>query len=259
MDGISFNDVRLPLEGTFDPASQRGELRLRDATAQLAHGHVTASASVTSASGLSIDGHGKFTDVSVQQLLRTSATASQYGAGKMTGDFTVAGRNVRSLKDLTGRLKAKLRDTAPASLPLAQTLQSYVSGGLAGSGRFGNGDLRARLARGVVRVERLSLNSQNMQIYAQGNVSLAGRLNLSVVVNTGQINSTPAVLLVAARLSTLVAPPVGLLLEANQLLSNQVVYLDVTGTVHSPTVRVRPLPTLEEEAVRFFLLQGPIP
>jgi len=115
------------------------------------------------------------------------------------------------------------------------------------------------LARGVVRVERLSLNSQNMQIYAQGNVSLAGRLNLSVVVNTGQINSTPAVLLVAARLSTLVAPPVGLLLEANQLLSNQVVYLDVTGTVHSPTVRVRPLPTLEEEAVRFFLLQGPIP
>jgi hypothetical protein len=225
----------------------------------LAHGHVTASASLTSASGLSIDGHGKFTDVRVQQLLRTSATASQYGAGKMTGDFTVAGRNVRSLKDLTGRLKAKLRDTAAASLPLAQTLQSYVSGGLAGSGRFGNGDLRARLARGVVRVERLSLNSQNLRIYAQGDVSLAGRLNLSVVANTGQINSTPGALLVAARLSTLVAPPVGLLLEANQLLSNQTVYLDVTGTVHSPTVRVRPLPTLEEEAVRFFLLQGPIP
>lgn len=259
VDGIAINDMRIPLEGAFDPGSGRGELRLRAATAQLAHGHVTASAVLTSANSVTIDGQGKFTDVNVRQLLRTSATASQYGTGKMTGDFTIAGRNVRSLRDLTGSVKAKLRNTDAASLPLAQTLQSYVSGGLAGSGRFGNGELRARLARGVVRVERLSLSSQNMQIYAQGSVSLAGRLNLSVVVNTGQINSTPAALLLAARLSTLLSPPVGLLLQANQLLSNQVVYLDVTGTVHSPTVRVRPLPLLEEEVVRFFLVGAPIP
>jgi hypothetical protein len=138
-------------------------------------------------------------------------------------------------------------------------LQSYLAGGLSPSTRFGNGDLRARLARGVVRIQRLSLSSANLQLFVEGAVSLAGRLNLSVVANTGQINFTPALLLIAARLSTLVSPPIGLLLEANQFLSNQVVYLDVTGTVRAPTIRIKPLPMLEEEAIRFFLLESPLP
>ena len=259
IDGIPFNDVRSAFDGLYDPSSARGELHLRDATAQLAYGHITASASAVSAGGLTIDAHGKFADVNVHQLLKRWSSASQYGTGKMTGDFTLAGRNVQSVDDLSGALKAKLRDTQAASLPLAQNLQSYIAGGLTTSSRFGNGDLRARLARGVIRIQRLSLSSPNLQLFVQGGVSLAGRLNLSVVANTGQVNSTPALLLIAARLSTLVAPPVGLLLEANQFLSNQVVYLDVTGTIHSPTIRIRPLPMLEEEAIRFFLLEAPIP
>lgn len=259
IDGAPLNDVRAPFDGLYDPSSGRGELHAREATAQLAFGHVTASASAVSAGGLSIDAHGKFTDINLHQLLKRWGSASQYGAGKMTGDFTLGGRDVQSMNDLTGTLKAKLRDTQAASLPLAQTLQSYVAGGLTASSRFGNGDLRARLARGVIRIQRLSLSSPQLQLFVQGGVSFAGRLNLSVVANTGQVNSTPALLLIAARLSVLVSPPVGLLLEANQFLSNQVVYLDVTGTIHSPTVRIRPLPMLEEEAIRFFLLEAPIP
>ena len=259
IDGTPLNDVRAPFDGLYDLASGRGELHLHEATAQLAFGHVTASASAVSGGGLSIDAHGKFTDINVHQLLKRWGSASQYGTGKMTGDFTLVGRDVQSMNDLTGTLKAKLRDTQAASLPLAQTLQSYIAGGLTASSRFGNGDLRARLARGVIRIERLSLSSSQMQLFVQGAVSLAGRLNLSVVANTGQVNSTPALLLIVARLSVLVSPPVGLLLEANQFLSNQVVYLDVTGTIHSPTVRIRPLPMLEEEVIRFFLLEAPIP
>jgi hypothetical protein len=48
-------------------------------------------------------------------------------------------------------------------------------------------------------------------------------------------------------------------LQANQFLANQVIYLEVRGTVRSPNVRVRALPQLEEEVVRFFLLQSPVP
>lgn len=259
IDGIPFHDARFSFDGLYDPTTSHSELHVRDAAAQLAYGHITASASAISAGGLSIDARGKFTDVNVHQLLKRWASASQYGVGKMTGEFTLAGRDVRSIDDLAGTLKAKLRDTQAASLPLSQTLQSYIAGGLTSSSRFGAGDLRARLARGVIRIQRLSLSSAKLQLFVKGGVSLAGRLNLSVVANTGQVNSTPALLLIAARLSTLVSPPIGLLLEANQFLSNQVVYLDVTGTLHSPTVRIRPLPMLEEEAVRFFLLEAPIP
>jgi hypothetical protein len=256
---VPVHDVRAPLEGRFDPASGNGELYIRDAAAQIAFGRLAASASITKLGGLQIDGHGRFTDLDLHHLVRGSSASSHFGTGKITGNFTLAGRDVRSVNDLTGTLKAKLRDTQAAALPLMQMMQSYVAGGFTSSSRFGSGDLRARLSRGVFRVERLSLSSQSVQVYATGNVSLSGRLNLSVVVNTGQINNSPAILLIVARLSVLVSPPVGLLLEANQFLSNQVIYLDITGTIHSPTIRVRPLPLLEEEVIRFFLLGAPIP
>lgn len=257
--GASVGDVRVPLTGRFNPASGNAELHIRNASAQIAFGRLTASGSARLSGHLQLKGRGKFANLDLRQLLRGTSVAGRFGTGKVTGDFTLAGRNVRSLDDLTGTLQAKLRNTQAAAVPLMQTLQSYVAGGLTGSSRFGTGDLRAHLSRGVVRVERFSLSSPSVQFYADGDVALSGRLNLNVTVNTGQMNTTPAILLLAARLSVLVSPPIGLLLEANQFLANQVVYLEVTGTIRSPTIRVRALPLLQEEAIRFFLLSAPLP
>jgi hypothetical protein len=38
------------------------------------------------------------------------------------------------------------------------------------------------------------------------------------------------------------------------MLADQLVYLRVGGTLHSPTVQVRAVPQLEYEAVRFFMV-----
>ena len=47
--------------------------------------------------------------------------------------------------------------------------------------------------------------------------------------------------------------------EASNLLSNQVVYLQLTGTAANPVIRPRPVPLLSEEAVRYLLDRSNLP
>jgi translocation and assembly module TamB len=232
-------------------------VQIRDAGAEVASGHVAGTAAITLAGGVRLDGRARFTDISLQRLVHAGSAASRLGSGKISGSLTLAGNDVRSLRGVTGTLNARLRDTHAAGIPVFNSMQSYVPGAF--SARFASGNLRARLANGVVRIERLSLNSPNLQAYVDGTVSLEGRLKLGAVVNVGKIQTNPSTLLVVSRLAMLAAPPATLLVEANQFLANQVIYLDVRGTVRSPSVRVRPVPQLEEEVLRFFLLQSPVP
>jgi len=46
-----------------------------------------------------------------------------------------------------------------------------------------------------------------------------------------------------------------LLTDATSLIGNYVVYLDVSGTMSAPVVRVQALRTLSDAAVRFFLFR----
>lgn len=259
IDGIEFSGLRVPIAGIIDPASGTGQLHLHGTTAQVALGRLVGDFDVTlSGAGLDLSGKGKFTRVDLRTLLRRVAAARRLGSGKISGTFTLAGRNVRTVRDLSGTVDADLTNAQAMSFPILQGVLPFLTGGISGSTTFNQGDLRARLAGGVVRVDEFSVSSNAAQLYARGTVALSGRLNLNVTVNTGQLNpSQRAVSTLAARIALFTAPPVALLLEASQFLSNQVINVEVTGTVRSPTVRIRPLPLLEQEVIQFFLLQAP--
>ncbi|HWB14020.1 MAG TPA: AsmA-like C-terminal region-containing protein [Pirellulales bacterium] len=255
--GLEFSGLRLPLAGTFDPVSGHGAIRLHGASGQLARGRFVGDFDVTLASGLDLKGHGKFTHLDLRTLLRQSATARHLANGKVDGLYTLAGRNVRTVADLTGTLRAELINAQALSLPVLQQTLPYLTGGVSGSTTFDSGELRAHLSRGAILIDRFTLASGSAQIYAEGTVSLAGRLDLNVLAKTGQLNArTQAVALLASRIALFVSPPVALLLEVTQFLSNQVINLEITGTVRSPTVRIEPLQLLGQEAARFFLYQA---
>jgi hypothetical protein len=255
--GIEFNAVRVPINGSIDPVSRRGAIQLHGITGQIAHGRVTGDFDATLSTWLRLNGHGKLSSIDLRTLLAQSASASRLANGKLTGNYTLGGRDIRSVNDLTGTLNATLTQAQAMSLPILQQTLPYLTGGVSGSTTFDDGTIRGSLSRGVVRVERLSLSSGSAQIYAQGNVTLAGRLDLNVTVKTGDLNATRRTIsLLASRLLLVAAPPVGLLVNVTQFLSNQVINLEVTGTVRSPTIRVRPLQLLGQEAAQFFLLQA---
>jgi hypothetical protein len=130
------------------------------------------------------------------------------------------------------------------------------------------GEIHAVLGRGVWKVQQLTLSGPSIDVYADGTVTLDGRLNGSVIARSGErpsqtllrrfmpagttyANVTPANLTLGRSLLT----------DATSLIGNYVIYLDVTGTIASPTVRVQALRTLTDAAVRFFLFRfiNPIP
>jgi translocation and assembly module TamB len=178
----------------------------------------------------------------------------------VTGRFDFGGTDVRSLDDLTGVLEAGFQQIQALQLPVFQQLAPFLGGGKASS-LFQRGDLRARLARGLVRVERLSFAGTLLQLFADGTVTLQqGRLNLDVIANTGQLGVNPSFLRVLGLRVPAVGPiPVSLLLQATSYLSNRILHLRVTGTLRSPVISIEPLSLLTEEAFRYFLNQSAVP
>lgn len=253
LQGLRIRSVRLPVRMRIEPRSGRGELVMRGGSAQVSGGRVTGQMQVRFTPIAAVDGDLKFTNLDLSQLVRDVGYSGSVGTGRITGTLTVEGRRVQSLQDLSGQLRATLRQTQALSLPILRQVGPYVAGA-SGATSFEQGEIVARLSRGVVLIERFTLSSASVQLFAEGRITLAGRLDLDVMAATGDLGQNPTLIQWLVDRLPLAAPaPVGLLLTANEYLANRVLYLQVSGTYRSPVVRVRPLPVLRDAAVRFFL------
>lgn len=254
---VVLHNVRTPVEINFDPGAWRRELRLRGLVIEMSPGRVSGDLHIVAENQLQVELKGRVANVHLQKAFR-HAPHNPKGSGAVSGMFHLTGRNVRSLYDLHGRIQATLRDAH--GLPVLHHARTHTGGGLSASTQFNEGEVRANLSRGVLHFERLSLTGEKTQLYATGQASVGGKLGLEVTVKTNVLDPVAqGAASLATQISLVVAPPLALLLEANQFLSNQVVHLQVRGTMRSPSIRVRPLPLLGEEAVRFFLTAAPKP
>jgi hypothetical protein len=92
---------------------------------------------------------------------------------------------------------------------------------------------------------------------AKGNVTLQGRLDLSVDAQTRPFGPDPLVLRALRVSIPATGPiPVSLLLQATNFFANKTVHLRVSGTVRNPVVQVEPIALIAEDVVRFFLGQA---
>src|SRR5204862_518576 len=148
------NDWRLPVDFAFAPAQGRGQVEIRDTHAQVALGRVLGGGSVGWGIGSRVDVHLRFFGVELRTLLRQITDSTQLGSGQMTGRIDLTGNHVRSADDLTGTMEAKLQQTQALEFPVLRQVPPFLLSGQS-NGTFGSGDLRARLNRGVIRVERL--------------------------------------------------------------------------------------------------------
>lgn len=257
--GVETVDWRIPVAFRFPSGLSGGEVTIAGSTAQLAGGRATLrlAALWSGGGGARVDGQ---LQVSRSQLSRLAAASDvgSYAPGRVNATVDFAGSNVRSMNDLSGTIRATLEDTQTMQMPVFAALGPLLN--LGGGSSFQNGDLRARLANGVVRVERLALRSASLALYATGTVTLQGRLDLDVTAYSGNNASCPAALLAIARFVPAIGPiPVALLARITAVLANQVVRLHVGGTIRNPVVSVQPVQLLAEDAVRFFLLGATVP
>jgi hypothetical protein len=246
---LQIRNVRLPIDNQWHPRSGGIELRLSGSQLAIAGGRMTGRLTAQRTTGWSLNGSYRFYRVDVARL---QPGQSSYGKGRLTGTLTISGRNVRSINDVRATLLANLEDTPSANMPILNQIRNVVPGAAATrASTFDTGRLEARLARGIIQLDRLSLANGQLQVYLTGAITLAGRLRLEATVATGQ-GANP--LLAEALLSRLLAvptAPTALLLRANDFLSSRVVHLAIVGTLNRPIIRLRPLPILREEVVRF--------
>jgi translocation and assembly module TamB len=256
--GMEVVDWRLPLNWSLAPTEGRGEVTLHDSAAQLAGGRATAQASLGWGAGLRVEGHVRANNVDLRTLLRDVGEVSQIGGGRVSGRFDFSGADVRSVDDLNGILVLKLTQTQALQYPGLQQVAPFL--GMQTSFAFETGELRARLSRGFFRIECLALSGPNVQVFVQGIVTLAGRLDLDVLARMGTLGIEPARLRLLGLFVPLQAEvPLAVLSRASAFLSNRILRLRVTGTVRNPVVRIEPLALLTQEALQFFVNRALLP
>jgi uncharacterized protein involved in outer membrane biogenesis len=244
LGGVAVGEWRLPVRWSLAPAEGRGQLEIHDSHAQVAQGTATLQLSVCWGTGLRLDGQAKFTGIDLRQAF----PGAKLGSGRANGQLDVTGEYVRGFDDLKASLHATLVQTQALQLPVLRQVGPIL--GFQSTSTFQNGELHARLARSVVRIERLTFYQGPLQLFAAGDVTLQGRVQIDVTANTGKLTN------VAAALGWRVPVTGGIaremLAKATTALSPRLLHLHVRGTLHEPTIQVVPLPLLTEQALRFF-------
>jgi hypothetical protein len=241
--GLAVNEWRLPIRWSLVPSEGRGHVEMHDSHLQASGGSGTMDLSAGWNSTLRLDSQLKFVGVDLRQAF----PGMKLGNGRANGRLDISGDHIRCLDDLQGTLQATFLQTQAMQLPVLRQIAPVL--GFQSSSTFQNGDLRARLARSVVHLERMTFYEGPLQLYAEGNLTLQGRVLLDVTANTGKLTNLAAALgwrLPSGSISN------GLLAKATTALSPRLVHLHVTGTVHEPIIQVVPLPMLTEQALRFF-------
>jgi hypothetical protein len=256
--GVEVTEWRLPFSWAYAVREGRGELTLRDSSAQVAQGRATLQASAQWGTGLRLDGLLRFANVDLRALSRQASEGTQYVSGRLTGRFDFGGTDVRALNDLQGTLRATLGEAQALQAPALQQVAPFI--GLPTSYAFNSGELSARLGRGVFRIETLALQGDVARLFVGGTVTLAGRLDLDVTARTGPVGADIGALrLLGVRVPTTGYIPLTVVTAASRYLSNRVIHLRVTGTLRSPSITLEPGALLTQEAVRFFLDRANLP
>jgi len=258
--GVEVSEWRVPLRFDVAPARGRAEITVAEMSAQLGHGRVSGHGTLGFGSDTHTDGNLRFSGVDLRTLLPSPTESTTLGGGLASGRIDFSGSNVRSLDDVTATVDATFSQAQAFQMPILSSLLPFIARGQSSS-TFQSGELRGRLANGIFRVQKLSLSGSVVNLFAEGTITTASRLNLEVTAATSVVGAGTGLLrLVGLRVP--VGPlPLTLLVEVTTRLSSTSVHLTVGGTVREPVVRVEPLSLLTDEAARFFLLRarGPLP
>jgi hypothetical protein len=214
------------------------------------------SAVLTWGTGARLEGQVLLVDASTRCLAGLFGDVSSYARGRITGRIDFGASDLRSINDLTANIQGKLKDTQALQMPILRLMGPYLAPGKS-SLVFDEGEIKGRLAGGVLRVSSLTLVSSLVKLIMEGSVTLQGRLDLQVIARTSTLGGIDplALRLLAREVPTIGPVPVGLIVRVSDLIANRVVYLRLAGTVKAPTIRVEPLRALSEEATRFLIRQ----
>ena len=192
--GVEVADWHLPVDAAYTPRLGQGRVDVRETTAQVALGRVVGRAAYrwgAEAGSGQLEGGVRFSGVSLRHVLPVQAAKERVADGLLNGRLEVRGSDVKSLEDVTASFDGTLQQNQALGFPVLRELVPFIQPGGSETTVFDTGECRARLARGVVRVEQLSLVGPTVRLTVEGTVGPEGRLGLDAAVHTGRLGANP--------------------------------------------------------------------
>ena len=253
--GIEADSVRSDFQFRYQPRSRSGSIESSNIAMKVAEGQVRGSAKYAWGSNPQLKVQAKLDRLNARRMIRSTSLKSTLQRGQVSGQLKLSGRNVRSFKDLQGSFRGNLKQTEALRLPVLQDVARVAATGRVSNVPFDSDQLQLTLSQGAITVKQMSLNGDLAQLTIDGVIRPGQRLDLNVAVHLGQSQVDQQI----SRLISLgvVAGggglPLAVLAEANDLLSERLVYLKVGGTVQRPRVKLQADRQLGQEVALFFL------
>lgn len=248
--GAQIRSLTIPLRIQVDALGGRAEVNASNIVARMRRGSVLGNVNIKAHSRVDVRGGLTLRRVSLSDDVPFEAL-SEAGLGYVDGTIDFKGRRIKSLSEIDSTFSFDLSRSHAFDLPVLEDLQPFITAAPQ-STVFQEGKIEGRSSRGTIYLEEVSMVNPQVQVYLDGTVGGNGRLRMNATVQTGNTNQTLALWLLR-QIPKAAPPPIAILLSANDFLSNRTIHFEINGTTSHPIVRIRPLPLLSQEAVRFFL------
>jgi hypothetical protein len=250
--GVAMDELRLPFDLEWIPGGP-GYLSLRDVTGSVANGRITGKSTFQWSEMYPgrLEGNINFQNLDLSQVIKGS---DSIGKVNVTGRVDFNAASFRSLDDLNANIQAKLNESRPFQLPVLENLLPLL--GLSSQSLIREGDFRARLQQGLMRLQRFTLVGPNIKFFTEGTVGVDRRLRLQVTALVGNLPGDAELgRFTGVTPLKLVGLSSSLYARVGRLISDRSLRFEVTGTIDRPSVRLQAFQIVTDEAIRFFLNQ----
>ena len=256
--GIPVGDANSGLIASYSLTSGQWDASFSSVHGNIARGRLRGVAKLKSSyrpNRFDMTSQWSFERVNFAKFIADAGGGSlSYANGQVKGKLTLGGEAIASSADLRGTFSTELDGSQASAIPGLSEAQRFLGAVPLAGIRIEDGRLDGTITRGRARIDEFVLSSPQLKVWADGYVQLDNlRMDVEAVISTGnfQTSQLMEVYLQVASFTSL--SPVALFIRINQLLSNRTIYVDVTGTLYDPKLRLRPLATLRDEVARYIV------
>ena len=252
---VAVSSLSVPFRATWADTGEKAEINVRSFSGIVGGGRVRGNFTAQLDGVNRVDGSVDFENVNLSAINEIGSPNGTLSGSQISGELTISGNRVRSLSDIVTVLDANFSRTRASRLPLIAGLLQAIPG-VRVSQPIEQGHVAASLQGDVVTVNELAIRTPSLVIYADGTVTLHGRLNLQLVIATGDFDQPRGGilgLLLLRRIDVGGRSSAGLFARFGRLLTDQLISFNVRGTLARPVLKVRSIPLLPEDGVRFFI------
>ncbi|NBR06253.1 MAG: hypothetical protein EBT92_10825 [Planctomycetes bacterium] len=250
--GSDFGDWRSPYDYSVAPSRGVGNFVMRDISGSVAGGKVYGATEYRWGVGNALSGNFRFQSLDMKTLQAQFSDTKSPGSGTVQGKLVFAGRDVKSLDNITANLEGTLTHSRAQGIPIVRDLVPFLPVAATGT-FFDKGELKARMDRGIIRIQRLALSNALVMVLIEGNISSQGQMDLEATARTGNLSVLPEGMRnLGLKMPAIGAVPLDVISQATGALAAGILHYKITGNYKNPIVKSVPLTLLTEESLRFF-------